>query len=67
MRGCLDGEHGSKARNSDMIIGDDKEKARCGCAIRAPLVELWRIELEGAAVLWQRCGGVCSGSVSCSE
>jgi hypothetical protein len=29
----------------------------CGAGIRAGLVELWRIELEGAAALWQRCGG----------
>jgi hypothetical protein len=34
----------------------------CGATIRAGLVELRRIELEGAAALWQRCGGV-----SCSE
>ena len=31
MRRCFDGEHGSKARNSDMMIGDDKEEAQCGC------------------------------------
>ena len=30
-------------------------------------MELWRIEFEGVAALWQSCGGVCCGIVSCSE